>query len=304
MLRECKKYKLPWYQCPQLIFLLFGVLTVLTLLIGYSLITKILKDPLISAFLITLAGGFLLVLAFIATKSLEILALASKMKSDFMHIFSHQIKTPLTNLAFQLDFLNLKIKERGLEKESLKTFLSAFKENLEKIKKLTEKISLAAKIEDLELIKPQKEYIDLKKTLQETINLYQPLAQKNKLKLSLLFATNLPSQIKTDSFHFKNIVENLVENAVKYGKSQAKVVVYKKGNSLTIEVINDGEPIPKQERSLIFKKFYRGEKAKSTSGTGLGLFIVKSAAELLGGKVTFSSDDNLIKFKVILPLEK
>lgn len=305
LFKECKEYNLHWYQCPQFIFLLLGLLAILIIIVGYSLATKTLNDPLLASFFITSIAGILLILDFIITKSLEALALASKMKSDFLTIISHQIRTPLTNIAFALDFLEEKLKKGELSYERAKEDLQTSKESLHRAKILIDKLLTAAKIEDKKLVKLKPQEIKIEETLKKLINLHSSLALQKKIKVSLEIQENTPETIKTDKFHFENILDNLIENAIKYGESIAKIKVYKKDKEIVFEVSNDGKPIPEKEKGLIFKKFYRGKEALKTpgKGTGLGLFIVKSTAEILGGKISFKSTPKETTFKVSLPLK-
>jgi signal transduction histidine kinase len=97
---------------------------------------------------------------------------------------------------------------------------------------------------------------------------------------------------------------NLLENAVKYAPegTTIDVSINQSPTDIQIQVSSAGN-IGAEEQRLIFTKFYRAgnENTRTTKGTGIGLFLVKSLAELHRGKVELIAKDNLVSFKVILP---
>jgi signal transduction histidine kinase len=113
--------------------------------------------------------------------------------------------------------------------------------------------------------------------------------------------------LETEKFAYSSVIQNLVENAIKYSNESANIEVslYQNNDSVVLEVKDNGIGIPERERSNIFKKFYRigNEETRTTKGTGLGLFIVKRVVDLHGGKIFVS--ENKPKgtvVKIILPL--
>ena len=102
------------------------------------------------------------------------------------------------------------------------------------------------------------------------------------------------------------LFENLLNNAVKYGKDGKliRVELEKKINSAVVKVINYGYVIPQQEIGKLFQKFYRVEHSRSqnTGGTGLGLAIVEQIVQLHHGNISVKSDLQGTVFEVILPL--
>jgi signal transduction histidine kinase len=97
-----------------------------------------------------------------------------------------------------------------------------------------------------------------------------------------------------DADGLQQVLLNLVDNAVKYGGSGARVVVSTKrdGNRVRIEVADDGPGIAIDERDRIFEKFYRGDPSLrlAPGGTGLGLYICRELVERMGGRITVDSE--------------
>jgi signal transduction histidine kinase len=114
--------------------------------------------------------------------------------------------------------------------------------------------------------------------------------------------------VKGDRFIVRISINNLVENALKYGgDNPVEIHLYTKDNKAVIDVKDHGIGIPESERKRIFKKFFRveDEEVRDTKGTGLGLYIVKQTINKHGGKIEVL--DNQPKgtiFRVLMPLSK
>ena len=112
--------------------------------------------------------------------------------------------------------------------------------------------------------------------------------------------------VVSDPRLLRHIVGNLLSNAIKYTPAggRARVRVYENDGSVIFEVSDTGIGIPQEEQGQLFDKFFRASNAQKTAteGTGLGLYIVKLAAEALGGTLTFASHKALgTAFTVRLP---
>ena len=100
------------------------------------------------------------------------------------------------------------------------------------------------------------------------------------------------------------LFENLINNAIKYGKDGKNIIIKVKNNkkleTVDISVINFGKLIPMESLKKIFEKFYRVDNSRTseTGGTGLGLAIAKSIVELHGGEISVKSDSDGTEFKV------
>ena len=94
----------------------------------------------------------------------------------------------------------------------------------------------------------------------------------------------------------KQLLLNLIDNAIKYTPNGGKVIVkqFTKDNNIIIEVIDNGMGIPKEDQSKIFQRFYRVDKSRcrNTGGTGVGLTICKSIIDLHNGNIEVKSEVN------------
>jgi signal transduction histidine kinase len=95
---NCRKYGLPVWQCPQFLFLVMGLVIILTSVISYLVGARYIAQPETVVLIVLVLAVFLFIVGFIITRSFEKLAEASRMKSEFINIVSHQMRSPLTNI--------------------------------------------------------------------------------------------------------------------------------------------------------------------------------------------------------------
>ena len=143
---------------------------------------------------------------------------------------------------------------------------------------------------------PRKERIFLKDLIEKIIKEMEIFVQAANVKVEFKAEKNLP-QILTDSSQLKLVIENLLNNAVRYAKGKGKIEINleKKDKNLHFEIKDKGVGIPKNDQKYIFQKFFRSANAlrHQTEGSGLGLFIAKSIIEKLKGKIGFKSQEDV-----------
>jgi PAS domain S-box-containing protein len=227
-----------------------------------------------------------------------------RMKSDFISLASHQLRTPLSAIKTYSHMLidgfmgTLNPEQR----KALRTIVSASNRMNELISTLLN----VSRIETGNVIVSAKK-INLTHIIEEVFKELALTADSKQIMLdSKLPAT--PLIIKGDNLIVKEILINLVSNAIKYTHEHGQVVVqYKKGTrNVLISVKDNGMGIPKNAREQVFSKFYRAQNVvrHETSGTGLGLYLVKGLVETLGGTIWFESIENRgSTFFVRLPIE-
>ena len=118
----------------------------------------------------------------------------------------------------------------------------------------------------------------------------------------------LPSPVNDDTVfcdpaHVEQMLENLLSNASKYAPAGTPVSVSVDGDhqNLYCDVHNESDPIPEEERDLIFNRNYRGTNCTGSAGTGLGLFMARTLARMQGGDLTLQPDGEGVTFRIILP---
>ncbi len=290
--KECKRYQIPLYQCPSFLFFILGLMTIFSILASYFIGTKIIDNPLIVALICLFLALFLLILSYFATKTFEVLAETNRIKSEFIHLASHQLRTPITNLKFAIEIL-MSGKKGKIEPEQLEYF-QILKENVLRMGDLTKDLILVSKIEsgNFEL---KKEEFDFSELVENTIKEFSNFAKAHNVNLKYFSEKDLP-KIHGDKDRIKNVIEILLDNAIKYskkGESIVEIKVYKKNKKICFEIKDEGIGIPQKEQKHIFEKFFRASNVPKNEipGTGLGLFIAKSIVERSGGKINLKSEE-------------
>ena len=293
LLAQCKKYRLPLWQCPQFLFVVMGTLIICSSLSAYSVANRHVDDPMMVALITIILTAVLFVLALIITNSMEKLAEASRMKSEFISIATHQLRSPLSNLRWIVELL-MSGKVGKVDKKQTEYF-RILKENIYRMNELISDLLTVSRIEASKL-PMKKRAISLKNLVDSLISEYRSFAKASNVEIVFDCQENLP-KINSDPFQVKLIIDNLMDNAIRYIQDRGKVRIklFKKGNSLHFSVEDNGVGIPEEDRSYIFKKFYRsGNVLKyQTQGSGLGLYLSKAIIKRLKGKIGFTSKENV-----------
>lgn len=146
---------------------------------------------------------------------------------------------------------------------------------------------------------------DIVELIANVIQMLQPSADKKNQKIVLEMKIK-PDRVLIDNNLFSIAMENLLENAINYGLKNSTLKIFLDSDAsgdYLVSVYNEGLEMNDEDKEKIFTKFYRSEEAKKmrSSGTGLGLFIAKSAIEANRGKIWFHSDDGKTTFYFTVP---
>ena len=309
---QCRKNGLPIYQCPQIIFLVMGIIIIGTMTSFYAIGMHWIEDPATVALIISIITIVLLILSFIITRSFERLAEASRMKTEFINVISHQLRSPLTNLKWATDFL----KTAALNKldESETEFFYVLEENCKRMNELINNLLTVSRIEQKRLIE-NKENVSLPKLLKEIIKETNVFAIASNVRIKTEIGKKIPEIYCTRSL-IKTVIENLINNAIHYSsvkdnsepqKNLVEIKLNERGKNIYLEIQDYGIGIPEEDKKFIFEKFFRSKNVSKhqTRGSGLGLFIAKSIVKKMNGKIGFQSEQNQgTTFWFTLPIKK
>lgn len=218
-----------------------------------------------------------------------------KMKTEFISIASHQLRTPVTIIRGYLSMLT--DDSYLIEDKEVKEYVKAAKQGSDRLVELIEDLLNISKL-DMESVKISKERENIHRVFDEILNMHTKEMNKKNIKFEKRYLVDRDETFLIDLQVLINIVTNLVENAIKYtpknGKIALKVSTLEeegKSKKLIISVKDTGVGIPEEEQEKVFQKFFRAENVKNTEceGTGIGLYYVTRLLELLNGKITFSS---------------
>lgn len=230
------------------------------------------------------------------------LELASKYKSEFLANMSHELRTPLNSLLMLAQLLAENKKGNLTEKqlEYVSTIYSAGSDLLNLINDILDLSKIeAGKIEIIT------EEVSLSELVKTTEQKFRHIAQSKGLNFELTVAENLPAVLITDGQRLKQIITNLLSNALKFtAHGSVQLVVQRPlekevatlgldpATTVAIKVVDSGIGIPKEKQKLIFEAFQQadGTTSRRYGGTGLGLSISRQLARLLGGDLTVTSE--------------
>ena len=215
----------------------------------------------------------------------------SEIKNDFINNMTHEFKTPLATISLAVDAMK-NDKVIG-DKEKLNYFSSIIKEENQRMNRQVETILKAALLDKQEvnlMLKPTHVH-DVIKDIADNFTLQ--LNDKNgKVEMDLEATNDL---IDADEVHFPNLINNLIDNSVKYAKEdvppEIKISTAANGKNMTIKLEDNGIGMAKETVKRIFEKFYRAHTGNvhNVKGFGLGLSYVKTMIDAHGGNIKVDS---------------
>ncbi len=290
---QCKRYRLPLWGCPQFLFLMMGVIIIITAIVTYVIGIRLVVDPLIITLIVLLLSTILFIISFTITQSFEKMADVARMKTEFISIVSHQLRSPLSNLRWTIELLMSGRLGRIGEKQT--EYFRILKENNARMEELIQDLLIVSRI-DAGNFPLHKKEISLTKLTQKLISEFEIFAKSSNIDLKFQAQEDLP-KVLADPSQIKLVIDNLLDNAIRYTTRKGIVIIKlkKRGKKLYFEIKDNGVGIPKEDQKYIFQKFFRSTNAMKyqTQGSGLGLHIAKSIIERSGGKIDFKSQEGV-----------
>ena len=223
-------------------------------------------------------------------------------RTDFAANVSHELRTPITALK---GFSETLLDGAMYDEEVLVEFLEIMLKESTRLDSMVQDILQLSKLEQRK-VSVSNDWIRIREVTEE---IFQILQQKIELKqMSYSIEEKTPVSIFTNREQLKQVLMNLIANAITYTPEKGTVIVdiSQVADEAQIQIIDSGIGIPEKEQTRIFERFYRIDKARSrnSGGTGLGLSIVKWLVDSMNGQIELYSEVNVgTTFKVILPIE-
>lgn len=227
----------------------------------------------------------------------------NQLRSNFISIASHEFKTPLSVINSSIQLLD-RFFDRW-SKEDIFAQLNNIRNATSYLIKLVKDISIANKTASFSL-SPNFQRVSISKFIEETVKEAQTLDEK-KRNFIVDIENNLKSSfISTDPYLLKNILLNLLYNALKYSDKDIIInlseIKFEDIKYFVIKVIDKGIGIDSDELNKIFEPFYRGKNVGDIKGSGLGLYVSKTIAELIECSINVKSEPNYgSEFSLIIP---
>ena len=204
----------------------------------------------------------------------------SKRQKNFLLSVTHELKTPLAANKLYIQTVT----KRTLAKEQSDELLQKAIDENTRLERMIDNILNASRLEN-KAIQPIIENFDLKLLFTQIQQRFQTISGNSNIELIIEEGT----MMNADRTMVESIINNLVENALKYAGRDNQIIIYadKKQDKCVFGVKDSGPGIPKEQKSQIFQKFYRSqnEETRSQKGTGLGLYIVSELVQIQNGTI-------------------
>lgn len=227
-----------------------------------------------------LIGYWLSVL--LARRTLAPIERAMRAQVQFVSDASHELRTPLTALMTTNE---VALRKKTLDEKKARAVFQRNIDEVEKLRELTDNLLQLTQVDNQQI---EKQAIDMAKLVRDTVDRYQPVADKKQVVLDM----QVPSVTRVVAVAaVTQILGTLIDNAIKYSPPDSTVVIRLDGQVLS--VIDQGIGIAKKDQAKIFDRFYRSDEARTrghSSGYGLGLAIAKAVADKNGYQLSVKSE--------------
>ena len=221
----------------------------------------------------------------------------AEIKNDFISNITHEFKTPIATIGVALE--GVKNFNHTNDKQKTAQYVDISNQQLSKLNVMVEKLLETATLDsdNLELYTEQCNINNLLNTLVEK---HQLQTQDKTIKIENPSETIIAF---VDVFHFDNAINNLLDNAIKYGGDKIELTLSKSYNAIEITVSDNGTDLLKEEKDNIFEKFYRVSKGNQhdVKGYGIGLYYAKQIIEKHNGSIALEMNSNATTFKIAIP---
>ncbi|KKQ53174.1 MAG: Multi-sensor signal transduction histidine kinase [Parcubacteria group bacterium GW2011_GWD2_38_11] len=294
------------WQTPSFLFIIMG-LVIIAAMTGIYVVSAHYDSPEVVVISESLVVILLFTIGNSIIRTVEEVAKANKMKTEFVSIASHQLKTPISEMKWQIELLLIKF-STGLSVRQTE-IMNEIARSSEKMGRLVNDLLDVARIDQgqLALDKKNVNFCDLANDSVESQKIFAKARN-----IELVTSCNVDKlMVFADKRRLSVVLDNLISNAIKYidGKGKVEIFVENVDGFAQVCVRDDGVGIPKNEQDNIAEKFFRSNNSikNRTDGTGLGLYIAKNIIEQSGGKLWFKSIENVgseFYFSVPLAIEK
>ncbi len=210
----------------------------------------------------------------------------NEMKSDFLNRASHELRTPLTTAMLMAELI-----QEGGAPEELDEYWHTLKSELNRQKILIDRLLIAGRLES-GMMKLEIGSLNIIPVLEDSISAIKPLASKGKISINLKVSQDVINVIG-DKSGLQQVFINLISNGVKFSRpgGSLEITVSEIETEVQVAIEDSGLGIPEDAMTHLFERFYRAKNVTiaEIAGSGIGLYIVKSIIDALGGTISVRS---------------
>lgn len=235
--------------------------------------------------------------------NIEELKKVDSLRRELIANVSHDLRNPLAIINGYIE--TLQIKGESLSAEEKENYLKIIGNSTDKLTKLVADLFDLSKLESGQM-QVKKENLNIQELLQDSGLKYELLAKSKNIAIATSISPVLPT-VKADLYLLDRVIQNLLDNAVKYTPENGEISIEAnpKGSGVEVKIKNTGGGIPQSDLDVIFDRYYMIDKERQgVEGSGLGLAIVKRILEVHGSEIYIESDsDTYTEFIFELPVE-
>ncbi|MEI7891205.1 MAG: HAMP domain-containing sensor histidine kinase [bacterium] len=290
------------WQTPSFLFIVMGII-IIAAMTGVYIASVHYDSPEVVVISESVVVVLLLVIGNSIITTVEEVAKSNKMKSEFVSIASHQLKTPISEMKWQIELLVSKFFD-GLSEKQIE-IINEIAHSGEKMGRLINDLLDVARIDQGQLALA-KEKINFCTIVEKAMESHQVFAKASNVEMAM--TCNLKMlEVFADKRRINVVLDNLISNAIKYidGGGKVDVLVENIDGFAQFCIRDNGVGVPRADQNSLCEKFFRSNNSikNQTDGTGLGLYISKNIIEQSGGKLWFKSIENVgSEFYFSLPI--
>jgi two-component system phosphate regulon sensor histidine kinase PhoR len=223
------------------------------------------------------------------TEEIKKLRELEKYRKDFLGNVSHELKTPIFNIQGYI----LTLLDGGMEDVSVnKLYLKRAEKSTNRLISIVDDLDSIARLESGEF-KLKNESFNLVRVVEDVIEDQEMQAKQKHIKIGFDGNYNKPLKVLADKKRIMEVIDNLINNSIKYGRNGGKTTIgfIDTGENILVDISDNGIGIDEKDLPRIFERFYRVDKSRSreSGGTGLGLSIVKHTIQAHNQTITVRS---------------
>lgn len=287
----CRAQHLGLWSCPPFLFVVMGFVNIAAMLSSWLLANRYVAEPHLVALTVIAVSTMIFIIGYSVTHGFMKIAETNRIKSEFIGIVSHQLRSPLAVFKWTLETL-----ARGTPPAAPDAagHLETLREQTEKMIQMINMLLEVSRLEGGRLLL-RREPVRLERLTEKILRSYADYARAMRVTLEYATPPGLPP-VRGDAEKLTMVAQNLLDNAIRYSPSggRVRIAIGAKGPELLEWKVEDtGVGIPAAEQRNVFKKFFRSETAvrRQAHGSGLGLYIAASFVTALGGEIGFHSEE-------------
>lgn len=295
IISECRSSHLSLWSCPPFLFVVIGAVNMTAILTSYFIANSYIREPEIIIIVVSAVSVAIFVIGHSIVHGFSKIAEASRFKTEFIAIVSHQLRSPLSIFKWSLNALAQDKGPVGSQTSvDTASYFQILNENTEKMIQLVNMLLEVSRIEAGSLLlRHDPVRIDI--LTEEAVHSFSAYARASNINLDYASPVNVPA-VNADPEKIKMVIQNLIDNAIRYSLGGGRVAITIAPHSPSViewRIRDTGVGIPKEQQRYIFQKFFRSDSASASQvrGWGLGLYVARSITEALNGEIGFESDE-------------